>query len=127
MVKEYEFNYYTFKTLNNLKKKERLINKFIEYIEKVEKSEDYKIMTEIELNRKNENKRDKLKCLKLRQQEMQENRNKKALERNGKFIVIGRYVPELYQFNKNKNKKQIKNDKNKNDIDLLYFHDEDDR
>ena len=127
MVKEYEFNYYTFKTLNNLKKKERLINKFIEYIEKVEKSEDYKIMTEIELNRKNENKRDKLKCLKLRQQENQENRNKKALERNGKFIVIGRYVPELYQFNKNKNKKQIKNDKNKNDIDLLYFHDEDDR
>jgi hypothetical protein len=127
MVKEYDFNYYTVKTLNNLKKKERLINKFIEYIEKVEKSEDHKIITEIELNRKNENKREKLKCLKLKQQEINENRNIKAMERNGKFVVIGRYVPKLFQFNKSKNKKLIKNDKNKNDLDLLYFHDEDDR
>ena len=127
MVKEYDFNYYTEKTLNNLKKKERLINKFIEYIEKVEKSGDYKIITEIELDRKNENKREKLKCLKLKQQEIHENRNIKAMERNGKFVVIGRYVPKLYQFNKSKNKKLIKNDKNKNDIDLLYFHDEEDR
>jgi len=127
MVKEYDFNYYTVKTLNNLKKKERLINKFIEYIEKVEKSEDHKIITEIELNRKNENKREKLKSLKLKQQEIYENRNIKSLERNGKFVIIGRYVPKLCQFNKSKNKKLIKNNKNKNDIDLLYFHDEEDR
>ena len=127
MVKEYDFNYYTVKTLNNLKKNERLINKFIEYIEKVEKSEDHKIITEIELNRKNENKREKLKSLKLKQQEIYENRNIKSLERNGKFVIIGRYVPKLYPFSKSKNKKLNKNDKNKNDIDLLYFHDEDDR
>ena len=127
MEKEYDFNYYTVKTLNNLKKNERLINKFIEYIEKVEKSEDHKIITEIELNRKNENKREKLKSLKLKQQEIYENRNIKSLERNGKFVIIGRYVPKLYPFSKSKNKKLNKNDKNKNDIDLLYFHDEDDR
>ena len=126
MVKEYDFNYYTVKTLNNLKKKERLINKFIEYIEKVEKSEDNKIITEVELNRKNENKREKLKSLKLRQQQIHENRNRKAMERQAKYVVIGRFVPELYHFHKSQSMKSIQNDKNKNDMDLLYFHDEDD-
>ena len=126
-VKEYDFNYYTIKTLNNLKKKERLINKFISYIEKVEKSEDNKIIAEVELNRKNENKRDKLKSLKLRQQQIHENRNRKAMERHAKFVVIGRFVPELYNFHKSQSKKSIQKDKNKNDMDLLYFHDEDDK
>ena len=130
MVKEYDFNYYTVKTLNNLKKKERLINKFIEYIEKVEKSEDKKIITEIELNRKNENKREKLKSLKIRQQQIHENRNRMAMERQEKFVVIGRFVPELYHIHKSQNKKSIQNGKNKNyknDMDLLFFHDEDDK
>ena len=126
-LKEYDFNYYTIKTLNNLKKKERLINKFIEYIEKVEKSEDNKIISEVELNRKNENKREKLKSLKIRQQQIHENRNRKAMERHAKYVVIGRLVPELYHFHKSQSKKSIQNDKNKNDMDLLYFHDEDDK
>ena len=126
-VKEYDFNYYTIKTLNNLKKKERLINKFIEYIEKVEKSEDNKIISEVELNRKNENKREKLKSLKIKQQQIHENRNRKAMERHAKYVVIGRFVPELYHFHKSQSKKSIQNDKNKNDMDLLYFHDEDDK
>ena len=127
MVKEYDFNYYTVKTLNNLKKNERLINKFIEYIEKVEKSEDNKIISEVELNRKNENKREKLKSLKIKQQQIHENRNRKAMERHAKYVVIGRLVPELYHFHKSQSKKSIQNDKNKNDMDLLYFHDEDDK
>ena len=126
-LKEYDFNYYTIKTLNNLKKKERLINKFIEYIEKVEKSEDNKIISEVELNRKNENKREKLKSLKIKQQQIHENRNRKAMERHAKYVVIGRLVPELYHFHKSQSKKSIQNDKNKNDMDLLYFHDEDDK
>jgi len=127
MVKEYDINYYTIKTLNNLKKKERLINKFIEYIENVEKSEDNKIIAEVELNRKNENKREKLKSLKLKQKQIHENRNRKAMERHAKYVVIGRFVPDLYNFHKSQSMKSIQDNKNKNDMDLLYFHDEDDK
>ena len=125
MVKEYDFNYYTIKTLNNLKKKERVINKFIEYIESVENSEDKNIIGDIEQERKNENKREKLKNLKLKQQQIHEERNKKAMERNGKFVVIGRVVPKIYQFNKSKNLKTNKTNKNQNDMDLLFFNEED--
>ena len=127
MVKEYDFNYYTVKTLNNLKKKERLINRFIEYIESVENSEDKKIIVEIEQERKNENKRQKLKNLKLKQQQIHENRNKKALERNAKFVVIGRAVPKIYQFNKSKNLRLNKDNQNQNDMDLLFFHKDDEK
>ena len=125
MVKEYDYNFYTVKTLGNLKKKERIINRFIEYIESIENSDDKQIISEIELNRKNENKREKLKDLKFKQQQLHENRNKKAMERNKKFVVIGRVVPKIYQFNKNKNLKKNKNNKNQNDMDLLYFNEED--
>ncbi len=127
MVKEYNFSYYTVKTLNNLKKKERLINRFIEYIESVENSEDKKIIVEIEQERKNENKRKKLKNLKLKQQQIHENRNKKALERNAKFVVIGRAVPKIYQFNKSKNLRLNKDNQNQNDMDLLFFHEDDEK
>ena len=127
MVKEYDFNYFTVKTLNNLKKKERLINKFIEYIESIEKSDDKNIISDIEQERKNENKREKLKNLKLKQQQIHEERNKKAMERNGKFVVIGRTVPKIYQFNKLKKLKTNKNNQNQNDMDLLFFNDEDEK
>ena len=127
MVKEYDFNYYTVKTMENLKKKERLINNFIEYIENIENSEDKKIIAEIEQDRKNENKRQKLKDLKLKQQQIHENRNKKAMERNAKFVVIGRIVPKIYQFNKSKNLKSNKDTQNENDMDLLFFNDEDEK
>ena len=124
-VKEYDFNYYTINTMNDLKKKERLINKFIEYIENIEKSEDKKIITEIELERKNKNKKEKLKNLKLKMNKMHEDRNRRAIERNAKFVIISRQVPELFQFNKDKKLKNKKNEKNKNDIDLLFFHEDD--
>ena len=127
MVKEYDFNYYTVKTMNNLKKKERLINRFIEYIESVENSEDKNIIAEIEQDRKNENKRQKLKNLKLKQQQIHENKNKKAMERNAKFVVIGRPVPKIYQFNKSKNLRSNKDNQNRNDMDLLFFNDDDEK
>jgi hypothetical protein len=123
MVKEYDYNFYTIKNLNDLKKKERIINKFIEYIEHIENSEDKKMIMEIEFERKNENKRLKLKNLKMKQQKLHENKNRKALERNAKFVVIGRAVPKVYQLNKSQNKKMNKSNQNKNDFDLLFFHD----
>ena len=122
MLKEYDYNFYTINTINDLKKKERLINKFIEFIEKVEKSDDKKIITKIELERKNENKREKLKSLKLKMKQKNEDRNKRSIERNTKFVVIGRQVPKLFQFNKSKNLKLKQNDKNKNDMDMLFYN-----
>ena len=124
-MKEYDFQYYTIKTLNNLKKKETLINKFIEYIDNVKSSEDRGIIMEIEQDMKNKNKKEKLKQLKLKQQQLHDEKNKKALERNTRFVVIGRKIPKIYKFNKIK--KSMTNLENKVNDDMeLLFYDQDD-
>ena len=124
-MKEYDFQYYTIKTLNNLKKKETLINKFIEYIDKVKSSEDREIIMEIEQDMKNKNKKEKLKQLKLKQQQLHDEKNKKALERNTRFVVIGRKIPKIYKFNKIKKSMTNLENKVKDDMELL-FYDQDD-
>ena len=124
-MKEYDFQYYTIKTLNNLKKKETLINKFIEYIDNVKSSEDREIIMEIEQDMKNKNKKEKLKQLKLKQQQLHEEKNRKALERNTRFVVIGRKIPKIYKFNKIKKSMTNLENKVKDDIELL-FYDQDD-
>ena len=124
-MKEYDFQYYTIKTLNNLKKKETLINKFIEYIDNVKSSEDREIIMEIEQDMKNKNKKEKLKQLKLKQQQLHEEKNRKALERNTRFVVIGRKIPKIYKFNKIKKSMTNLENKVKDDMELL-FYDQDD-
>ena len=124
-MKEYDFQYYTIKTLNNLKKKETLINKFIEYIDNVKSSEDRGIIMEIEQDMKNKNKKEKLKQLKLKQQQLHEEKNRKALERNTRFVVIGRKIPKIYKFNKIKKSMTNLENKVKDDMELL-FYDQDD-
>ena len=125
-IKEYDLQYYTIKALNNLKKKETLINKFVEYIERIENSENRDIILSIEQERKNKNKKEKLKKLKKRQEQLHEEKNKRALERNTRFVVIGRNVPKVYQFQKNKSPLlEIKENKVKYDMELLYYDYED--
>lgn len=124
-VKEYDFHYYTFNALNNLKKKETLINKFIEYIDDIKNSESREIIMEIEQDRKNKNKKEKLRQLKKKQEQLHDEKNKKALERNTRFVVIGRIVPKIYQFSKNKKAVTSKENKEKDDMDLLYFNEDD--
>ena len=124
-MKEYDFQYYTIKTLNNLKKKETLINKFIEYIDNVKSSEDREIIMEIEQDMKNKNKKEKLKQLKLKQQQLHDEKNRKALERNTRFVVIGRKIPKIYKFNKIKKSMTNLENKVKDDMELL-FYDQDD-
>jgi hypothetical protein len=124
-MKEYDFQYYTIKTLNNLKKKETLINKFIEYIDNVKSSEDREIIMEIEQDMKNKNKKEKLKQLKLKQQQLHDEKNRKALERNTRFVVIGRKIPKIYKFNKIKKSMANLENKVKDDMELL-FYDQDD-
>ncbi len=124
-MKEYDFQYYTIKTVNNLKKKETLINKFIEYIDNVKSSEDREIIMEIEQDMKNKNKKEKLKQLKLKQQKLHDEKNRKALERNTRFVVIGRKIPKIYKFNKIKKSMTNLENKVKDDMELL-FYDQDD-
>ena len=124
-MKEYDFQYYTIKTLNNLKKKETLINKFIEYIDNVKSSEDREIIMEIEQDMKNKNKKEKLKQLKLKQQQLHDEKNRKALERNTRFVVIGRKIPKIYKFNKIKKSMTNLENKVKDDLELLFYEQDD--
>ena len=124
-VKEYDFHYYTIKTLSNLKKKETLINKFNEYIDDIKNSENRNLIMEIEQELKNINKKEKLKQLKLKQQQLQYEKNQKALERNTKFVVIGRIVPKIYQFNKNRRSTSRLENKVRDDMELLYYNEDD--
>ena len=108
-----------------MKKKETLINKFIEYIDNVKSSEDREIIMEIEQDMKNKNKKEKLKQLKLKQQQLHDEKNRKALERNTRFVVIGRKIPKIYKFNKIKKSMTNLENKVKDDMELL-FYDQDD-
>jgi len=122
--KENDFRFYTKKTLYNLKKKETLINKFIEYIDNIKNSEDRNIFLEIEQRRKNINKKEKLKLLKQKQELLHFEKNKKALERNTKFVVISKKVPQIYKFTKitkTKISALRKENKVKDDMELLYY------
>ena len=119
--KEHDFRFYTKKTLYNLKKKETLINKFIEYIDNIKNSEDRNIFLEIEQRRKNINKKEKLKLLKQKQELLHFEKNKKALERNTKFVVISKKVPQIYKFTKTKISALRKENKVKDDMELLYY------
>jgi hypothetical protein len=123
-MKEYDFQYYTIKTLNNLKKKETLINKFIEYIDNVKSSEDREIIMEIEQDMKNKNKKEKLKQLKLKQEQLHNEKNKRAMQRNTKMVVTGRIVPKKYQFIKHKKTNTNIENKVKDDLELLYYNED---
>ena len=120
-VKKQDFRYYTVKTLNNLKKKETLINKFNEYIDNIKQSEDRSIFMEIEQDRKNRNKKEKLKQLKLKQEQLHNEKNKRAMQRNTKMVVTGRIVPKKYQFIKQKKTNTNIENKVKDDLELLYI------
>ena len=48
-------------------------------------------------------------------------KNKKALERNTKFVIIGKKVPQIYKFTKTKISTLIKENKVKDDMELLYY------
>lgn len=120
-TKDNDFGFYTKKALYNLKKKETLINKFIEYFEDIKNSEDREIFLEIEQLRKNLNKKEKLKLLRKNQELLNLEKNKKALERNTKFVVIGKKVPQIFQFTKTKISLLRKENKVKDDMELLYY------
>ena len=120
-IKENDIKYYTYKVLNSLKKKEALINRFIEYFDSIRKSEDKEIFYEIEQERKKINKKEKLRVLKQHQALLHYEKNKRAIERNTKFVIIGKKVPQIYKLTKTKISALIKENKAKDDMELLYY------
>ena len=107
--------------LNSLKKRETLINRFIEYFDYIRKSEDREIFLEIEQERKKISKKEKLKLLKQNQELINLEKIHKALERNTKFVIIGKKVPQIYKFNKTKIATLKKENKEKDDMELLFY------
>ena len=124
-IKKYDLKYYAIKTLNNLRKKEALINKFIEYIDKLKHSENKDIILKIENDLKKNYKREKLKELKMKQKQIHEEKNKKTLTRNTRYVIKGRAVPKIYKFNKNKYSSTSLENKVKDDMELLYYNEDD--
>ena len=124
-IKKYDLKYYAVKTLNNLRKKEALINKFIEYIDKLKHSENKDIILKIENDLKKNYKREKLKELKMKQKQIHEEKNKKTLARNTRYVIKGRAVPKIYKFNKNKYSSTSLENKVKDDMELLYYNEDD--
>ena len=120
-IKENDIKYYTYKVLNSLKKKEALINRFIEYFDSIRKSEDKEIFYEIEQERKKISKKEKLRVLKQHQALLHYEKNKRAIERNTKFVIIGKKVPQIYKLTKTKISALIKENKAKDDMELLYY------
>ena len=124
-IKKYDLKYYAIKTLNNLRKKEALINKFIEYIDKLKHSENKDIILKIENDLKKNYKREKLKELKMKQKQIHEEKNQKTLARNTRYVIKGRAVPKIYKFNKNKYSSTSLENKVKDDMELLYYNEDD--
>ena len=124
-IKKYDLKYYAIKSLNNLRKKEALINKFIEYIDKLKHSENKDIILKIENDLKKNYKREKLKELKMKQKQIHEEKNQKTLARNTRYVIKGRAVPKIYKFNKNKYSSTSLENKVKDDMELLYYNEDD--
>ena len=112
-------------TLKILGEKEKIINNYINEIERIEEYGDRKLIHTIEMERKKDNKREKQLMLKLNQEQIEKNKRLKAIERAKRLIIKGRKVPKKYPLVK---EKKIKNDddtkNNNNDYEMLYYSDE---
>ena len=112
--------------LRVLREKEKEINKYISEIERIEVFGDKKLIHNIEMERKKDNKREKQLMLKLNQEQIEKNKRLKAIERAKRLVIKGRKVPKEFPIIKEKKKKNddSKNNNN-NDYEMLYYSDED--
>ena len=117
---------FTKETLDVLAEKERLINGYINEIEMIEVLGDKKLIHEIEVDRKKANKRDKQLMIKQKQDQIDNMKRQRAVERAQRVVIEGRKVPKDYPILKEKKKK--KKDDGNNELDdyamLHYSSDE---
>ena len=97
---------FTKETLSVLQQKETLINDYIIEIENIEENGDKKLINDIITDRKKFNKREKLIQLKIKQEQNENNKRLKAIERAQRVIIKGRKVPQEYPIIKGKKTKR---------------------
>ena len=117
---------FTKETLDVLAEKERLINGYINEIEMIEVVGDKKLIHDIEIDRKKANKRDKQLMIKQKQDQIDNMKRQRAVERAQRVVIKGRKVPKDYPILNEKKKK--KKDDGANEFDdyamLHYSSDE---
>ena len=97
---------FTKETLSVLQQKETLINDYIIEIENIEENGDKKLINDIITDRKKFNKREKQMQLKIKQEQNENNKRLKAIERAQRVIIKGRKVPQEYPIIKGKKTKR---------------------
>ena len=117
---------FTKDTLSVLQQKETLINEYIIEIENNEENVNKKLINDIS-DRKKFNKREKLMQLKIKQEQNENNKRLKAIERAQRVIIKGRKVPQEYPILKGKKKQKDDNEGNEDDYyAMLYYSSDDD-
>ena len=96
---------FTKETLSVLQQKETLINDYIIEIENNEENVNKKLINDIS-DRKKFNKREKQMQLKIKQEQNENNKRLKAIERAQRVIIKGRKVPQEYPIIKGKKTKR---------------------
>ena len=118
---------FTKDTLLVLQQKETFINDHITEIEFIEENGDKKLINDIITERKKFNKREKQLQLKQKQEQIEYNKRKKAIERAQRVIIKGRKAPQDYPLLKGKKKKEDDNKGNEDDYyAMLYYSSDDD-
>ena len=113
---------FTKETLLAIERKELAVNEYIAEIEDIEENGDKQLIHEVELDRKRTNKREKQLQIKEKQDEIENIKRQRAVDRAQRVVIIGRKVTKEYPIIKGKKKKNNDN-KNQEDDDygMLYY------
>ena len=113
---------FTKETLLTIEKKELTVNEYIAEIEDIEENGDKQLIHEVELDRKRTNKREKQLQIKEKQDEIENMKRQRAVDRAQRVVIIGRKVPKEYPIIKGKKKKYNENKNNEDDdYGMLYY------
>jgi hypothetical protein len=125
-----EYLYYCKDTINILEKKEILINNYIKEIESIIKygdENDKNIIEKLLLDRKRLIKKEKQAMLKKQQDEYDQKKNLRALERAKRIVIKGRKVfPDVIPWQYKKQDITKKVDEEEDDDQYLYYSDDGD-
>ena len=118
---------FTKETLNVIQKKELQVNEYIAEIEDIEENGDKQLIHDVEYDRKKTNKREKQLLIKQKQDEIENLKRQRAIDRAQRVIIVGRKVPKEYPIIKGKKKKNNENKNNvMDDYGMLYYSSDED-
>ena len=113
---------FTKETLLAIERKELAVNEYIAEIEDIEENGDKQLIHDVELDRKRTNKREKQLQIKEKQDEIENIKRQRAVDRAQRVVIIGRKVPKEYPIIKGKKKKNSdKKNQEDDDYGMLYY------